>query len=98
MEKEIPMNLKFIEFMHTLGDAKCLIINGQCFTYRNVVDGIQRWDSEFYNYGITQGSVAALEGAYSLDMVTAMLALFLRGVIVIPYLRTLKENELTIMR
>lgn len=84
MEKEIPMNMKFIEFMHTLGDAKCIILNSQCFTYRNVVDGIQRWESEFSNYGITQGSVVALEGEYSLDMVTAMLALFSRGVIVIP--------------
>lgn len=78
------MNLKFIEFMRTKGDEKCIVLDGQHFSYQDVVDGMQQWTSVFASNGIMPGSVVAIEGAYSLDMVTAMLSLFSQGAIVVP--------------
>ncbi|MCX8985933.1 ANL family adenylate-forming protein [Citrobacter portucalensis] len=78
------MNLQLIELMHARGDGKCIILDDEIFSYQDVANGIQQWVSVFSDYGIRSGAVVAIEGSYSLDMVTAMLALFSLDTIIVP--------------
>lgn len=78
------MNRQLIEIMRSQGDAKCIIIDDVCYSYQDVVVGIEQWITVFSGYGIASGAVVAIEGIYSFEMITAMLALISRDVIIIP--------------
>ncbi|MDN8600274.1 long-chain fatty acid--CoA ligase [Citrobacter sp. S2-9] len=78
------MNLQFIELMRTRGDERCIILDDEMFSYQDVADSAQQWVSVFSDYGIRAGTVVAIEGIYSLDMVTAILALFSLDTIIVP--------------
>lgn len=61
------MNRQLIEIMRSQGDAKCIIIDDVCYSYQDVVVGIEQWITVFSGYGIASGAVVAIEGIYSLE-------------------------------
>ena len=88
LRMEVFLNLQLMERMRDRGDEKCIVLDKECYTYHDVLDGMKQWVSVFTSYDIKAGAIVAIEGAYSLDMVTAMLALFSHGAIVVPFAPT----------
>jgi long-chain acyl-CoA synthetase len=65
-------------------DRTFLVWKGRSFSYRWLLDRLDEWRARLDEVGICSGTVIALDGSYSPETVTAVLALIEKGAVIVP--------------
>ena len=78
-----PLGFLF-ELFEENRSRKAMILNGEAFTYKDLLGSIDQWRVRIKREGISRGSVVLLKGDYTTNTVGCLLALLDLRIIVIP--------------
>jgi len=81
------------ERFHEAADNEAMIWRDQSFQYGWLLEKIDKWKNELVKEDITSGTVVALEGDYSPQVVALLLALIDQGCIIVPLTTTVESRK-----
>lgn len=73
-----------LERMAQWPERAAIVWQGQPYSYGDLLARVQRWADELTQHDVTAGQVVSIEGDYSPNAVSLLLALVDRGTIVVP--------------
>jgi long-chain acyl-CoA synthetase len=74
-------------------DNPAIVWHGQEFTYNDVLKGIKLWEKEFEIQGVSTGAIVSLEGDYSLNACTLVLALIEKKAVIVPLTKAVEAHK-----
>ena len=78
------MSDPFLERLELFGESDAIVFDGQTFSYRQLLNAVEEWQSFVASQHIRAGEVVALEGALSFAACAGLLALIGQGNIIVP--------------
>ncbi|MEO7295112.1 MAG: long-chain fatty acid--CoA ligase [Candidatus Limnocylindria bacterium] len=84
--------------MRAMPGAPAVFADDREWPYAELLGLIESWRARLVERGISQGSVCALFGDYSPDAVAVILALFLDGAVVVPFIPSARNEMATLMQ
>lgn len=82
-----------LERMRQWPDRTAIVWGDQAYTYDTILERVARWEAELSRHDVGPGQVVTLEGDYSPNAVSLLLALIDRGVIVVPLTKSVEAQR-----
>ena len=79
--------------MQSWRDDTAIVWRDRAFTYNDVLKGVEFWEKELKSQGINGGNVVCLEGDYSLNACTLLLALITKKVVIVPMTKAVEAHR-----
>ena len=96
--RDTPSLAILLERMRAIPDAPAVYAARREWSYAELLGLIESWRARLAERGISEGSVCALFGDYSPDAVAVILALFLDGAVVVPFIPSARNEMATLMQ
>jgi long-chain acyl-CoA synthetase len=82
-----------LERMAQWPERSAIVWDGQAFSYGQLLERVAAWQAELDRHDVGPGQVVTLEGDYSPNAVSLLLALIDRGAIVVPLTKSVEAHR-----